>query len=139
MQELKLNHLAIWTLVIAHQVVAFVWYSPVLFGNQWMALLGKTADDFTGANPINYIVAIITAAAMTYMLAWLFKKLNVNTLLKGVFYAFVLFVCFLFLQTLTHGLFSFRPVGLTLIDDGMYLVNFVIAGAVIGTWKKYKK
>jgi hypothetical protein len=139
MQELKLNHLAIWILVIVHQIVAFVWYSPLLFGNQWMELLNKTAADFANPNPINYIIAIITAVVMTYLLGWLFIKLNVNTLLKGICYACIFFLCFLFLQTLTHGLFSFRPIGLTLIDDGMYLVNFVIAGAVLGSWKRHRK
>lgn len=134
----KINHVAVWILVVFHQIVALLWYAPFLFGNKWMELLNKTSEDFSASSPLNYIIAIITALAMTYLLAWLFKELKINTALRGLFYAFIFCVGFLFLEMLTVGIFSLRPFGLTVIDGGMYLVNFLIAGIVLGAWKKYE-
>ncbi len=138
MGNLKINHIAVWILVVFHQIVALLWYSKFLFSTKWMELLGKTDADFAGANPLKYIVAIVTALAMIYLLAWIFQELKINNPLRGLFYAVIIGLGFYFLQTLTTGLFSLRPFGLTLIDGGMYLVNFIIAGIVLGAWKKYE-
>ncbi len=133
----KINHIAVWILVVFHQIVALLWYAPFLFGNKRIELLNKTAEDFSAFSPLNYIVTIITALAMTYLLAWIFKELKINTPLRGLFYAFIFALGFFFLEMLTVGMISLRPFGLTLIDGGMYLVNFIIAGIVLGAWKKY--
>ena len=133
----KINHVAVWILVVFHQIVALLWYAPFLFGMKWMELLNKTAEDFSASSPLNYIVTIITALAMTYLLAWLFKELKINTPLRGLFYSFIFALGFFFLEMLTVGMISLRHFGLTLIDGGMYLVNFLIAGIVLGAWKKY--
>lgn len=133
----KINHVAVWILVVFHQIVALLWYSKFLFSAKWMELLGKSDADFAAANPFNYIIAIVTALVMTYLLAWIFKELKINNALRGLFYAVIIGLGFYFLQTLTTGFFSLRPFGLTLIDGGMYLVNFIVAGIVLGAWKKY--
>ena len=134
----KLNHVAVWILVVFHQIVAIVWYAPFLFGNKWMELLNKTTEDFSASSPVKYIIAIITALAMTYLLAWLFKELKINTPLRGLFYGCIFCISLLILEMLTVGVFSLRPFGLTVIDGGMYLVNFLVAGIVLGAWKKYE-
>ena len=134
----KINHVAVWILVVFHQIVAILWYSKFLFGTKWMALLNKTDADFVASSPLNYIIAIITALGMTYLLAWLFKELKINTPLRGLFYAAIFAIGFLVLEMLTVGFFSLKPFGLTLIDGGMYFVNFLIAGIVLGAWKKYE-
>ena len=36
----RINHAVVWLLVVAHQLVSFVWYSPYLFGFKWMNLTG---------------------------------------------------------------------------------------------------
>lgn len=138
MENQKINHVAVWILVVFHQIVAVLWYAKFLFGNKWMQLLGKTESEFGAANPLQYIIAIITALAMTYLLAWIYKELKINNPLRGLFYAVIIGLGFYFLQTLTTGVFSIRPFGLTLIDGGMYLVNYIIAGIVLGAWKKYE-
>jgi len=103
MGNLKINHVAVWILVV-----------------------------------VNLIVAFLSAIAMTYSLAWLFKRLNIDTTLKGLLYSLFFCVVYFFLQTITIGLFSLRPLALSFIDGGMYLVNFVIAGLLLGSWKKYE-
>lgn len=138
MGKLKINHVAVWILVVVHQIIAVIWYAEFLFGKKWMQLLNKIAEDFQGASPLNYVIAIITAIVMTYMIAWLFTKINVDNGIKGLQFGFAFGVSFFFLQVMTQGFFSMRPFGLTLIDGGMYMVNFIIAGIVLGVWKKYQ-
>lgn len=31
-------------------IMGFIWYNPKVFGNAWLASIGKTADDMKGAN-----------------------------------------------------------------------------------------
>jgi hypothetical protein len=45
-------------------------------------------------------------------------------------------VGFLFLNTITKDLFSFRDFGLSLIDSGDTFLNFLLGGAVLGSWRK---
>ena len=137
MKSLKINHAAVWILVLIHQIIGAMWFSPFLFAEKWMQLVGKSMQDFESATITPYIVSIINAIVMNYAMAYLFKKLNVANFMTGMYYAFIFWFAFLFVEILTYNSFELRPVGLALIDGGKSLVTFLLSGFVLGTWKKY--
>jgi len=137
MKTLKVNHAAVWILVLIHQIIGAAWYSPFLFAEKWMQLMGKSMQDFENADITPYIISIINAIVLNYAMAYLFKKLNVENFMRGMYYAFIFWFAFLFVELLTFNAFELRPVGLTLIDSGKSLVTFLISGLVLGTWKKF--
>jgi len=59
--------------------------------------------------------------------------------MRGVYYAFIFWFAFLFVEILTYNAFELRPIGLALINSGKSLVTFLVSGFVLGTWKKYKR
>ncbi len=137
MKTLKINHAAVWVLVLIHQIIGAMWFSPFLFAEKWMQLMGKPMQDFENADITPYIFSIINAIILNYAMAYLFLKLNVENFMRGLYYAFIFWFAFLFVELLTFNAFELKPIGLTLIDSGKSLVTFLVSGFVLGTWKKF--
>jgi hypothetical protein len=138
MQKAKINHLAVWLLILGFQVLSTLWFSPVVFAERWMAFLGKEFKDFGGESFSGIFFSVIGAIAYCYFLAWLFLKLKIEKGIQGLSFGFLLgAICFV-LPTFTQDSFSLRPYGLSLINSFIILINFSMAGFILASWKKYK-
>ena len=137
MKTLKINHAAVLLVVLLSQIIGAMWFSPFLFAERWVMLTGKTMSDFANASMMPYVVSIISSIITTYAMAWLFKKLNVENFISGVFYAFIFWFAFLFVELETFNSFELRPYALTWINAGKSLITFVVSGFILGLWKKY--
>ena len=137
MKKLKLNYWAILVVVIASQVIPVIWYG--IFANEWMELNNLTME-FVTANESSapYITAIIWSIAFALVLAWLFKRMNVESAKDGLITAIVMGLPFSLLNMMTTNMFSFRPYGLTWIDGGENMVIWAAAGLILGAWRKYE-
>jgi hypothetical protein len=74
-----------------------------------------------------------------YVLAWLFSKLNVDTVVKGAGLGLLLTFSFEFLSTMAGNMFAAQPYALVWITGGFNLVGIGLSGAILGGWKKYSK
>ena len=138
MKELKINYLAVLAAVILQFVLGFLWYGP-LFGGPWMEMVGLDAATVE-ANPPGagiWITNVVSAALAMYVLAWLFVKLKVESLLKGIWIGFVIGATFVLMSRMTSGMFSDYPYWLEWINGGYTTVGLMIGGAVLGAWRKY--
>jgi hypothetical protein len=61
MENLYINHLAVWVCALANLVLGALWYSPLLFYKGWLKKSGLNEDHMAKANPVK-----------TYGLAFLF-------------------------------------------------------------------
>lgn len=136
-RKVQINHMAVWILVVFNLLLGFIWYSPYVFGNEWMRLLGKDMMFFNNAGMTPFIVAIITSIGTIYTIAWVFKKLQVDGFFTGVVYGLVFWFGFLFCELLTIDQFELRHYGLTWINAGKSLITFVVSGFVLGLWSRY--
>lgn len=139
MQALKINHLAVLVCFVILTGLGFLWYSPVLFGNPWMEMVGLDMAEVE-ANPPGagiWITNIIATIAPLYLLAWLFTKLNVRSALNGAMIGFLIAFCFILLSDMTGDMFAGAPYGLAWITGGYSVVAITISGAILGAWKKY--
>lgn len=137
MKTLKINHVAVWILVLLQQVIGAVWYSPYAFAGKWVELVGRSMGDFENAGLMPYFVSILSAIITTYIIAYLFKKLGVENFISGMFYAFIFWFGFLFTELTTFNSFELRPFGLTFIDAGKSLITFLVSGFILGMWTKH--
>lgn len=137
MKTLKINHVAVWILVLLHQLIGAVWYSPFAFAGKWVILIGRPMADFENASILPYFVSIVASVVMTYTMAFLFKKLGVENFLSGMFYSFIFWFGFLFVELSTFNSFELRPFGLTFIDTGKSLITFLVSGFILGMWTKH--
>lgn len=139
MKYLKINHAAVWVSIIVAQLIRPLWYDYVFFGIRWMELNEFVEEDFTSFSlPVGLIVALASGIAGAYGLAWFYTKLNVTSAVEGMKYAFIIWLCFRFLEVTTQNYFSLRPFELTILDETAVLMQYQIFGTIIGGWRKYK-
>ncbi|MEY2479535.1 MAG: hypothetical protein QOI04_462 [Verrucomicrobiota bacterium] len=134
----KVNHLAVWILVIVHQLVGFGWYSA--FGETWLNLNAKTMTDIERTHsPVPYVIAIIASIFVNYALAWFIGRLNTASAVAGLKIALVCWFAFLFVEYSTISAFSAfetNPWPLVCINMGRPFIAFAISGLVLGAWRK---
>lgn len=138
MKTQKINHVAVWVLIIIIQFIPVLWYDQLFFGIRWMELNEFTLTDFENFNPMGYVIALLNAAAICYFMAWLFIKLRVDSAFEGLKVAFLLWFCLVFMQVATQNFFTLRPFELTLIDELLVLVEYEMAGVVLAMIRKYE-
>lgn len=137
MNNLKINHLAVWVCVVLLHVLGFLWYGP-LFGETWMEMVELDLDAAEGgaADAGLWITNLIAILAQLYLLAWLFMKLNVVTGARGAVLAFLITFCMHHLPLMSGNMFSGEPYGLAWITGGFSIVGLTICGFILGAWIK---
>lgn len=137
MNNLKINHAAVWVCIVLLTVLGFLWYGS-LFGEKWMSIVGLDMATVE-ANPPGASIWISNAIATIipmYALAWLFTKLNVRSAVDGALKALIISFSFVFLTELTSNLFAQNPYPLTWINGGFSLASLTLAGLILGAWRK---
>ena len=78
----KINHLAVWILVVVHQFIGWGWYA--IFGEKWLNLHARTMTDIERTHNVGaYVFAIVTAIIVNYTLAWLISRLNATSRIES--------------------------------------------------------
>ncbi len=138
MEQLKINHAAVWVSVVLMFALGFLWFGP-LFGDKWMALVGLDMATIE-ANPLGtsiWISNTIATVVSVYVLAWLFTRMNVGSAGEGALIGLVIGFAFVFLSHMIGGFFSQAPYALAWINGGHDMAALTITGAVLGAWRKY--
>lgn len=137
MKELKINYLAVLVAVILQFVIGFLWFGP-FFEKPWMEMVGLDTATIE-ANPPGagiWLTNVLSAALSMYLLAWLFVRLHVNSLARGIWMGFVLGFVFMLLPDMVVGMFNQDPYWLAWITGGHYTVGLMAGGAVLGAWTR---
>jgi len=79
----EINLFAVLVGVIVSIGVGMLWYSPILFGNVWLRLIGKSADEIEGAGPAMGLAAL-AAVISSLVLAMMVQAVGAATLLEGL-------------------------------------------------------
>jgi hypothetical protein len=135
MKTLKINYLAVLVIVILAQIIPMGWYTA--FQEKWMAYNNITMEMGEEAGITPYIASLVYAAFLAWALAWLFKRMKVESAMDGLKSALILGFPATILSNIMINLFSMRPYGLSWIDGGCGLIIFAVAGLVLGGWRKY--
>ena len=134
----KINHLAVWILVVVHQLIGFGWYA--VFGELWLRYHARTMTDIEQTHDfVPYLVAIAASIAVNYALAWLISRLNATSAVAGLKIAILCWFAFLFVEFATVSAFSAfetNPWPLVFIDMGRPFLAWSLSGLVLGAWQK---
>lgn len=139
MNNQKINHLAIWVLAILVQPLPMIWYDNILFGIRWRELNNLTEADFADFHPANFTWAIVSAVVLGYILAYLYRKMNITKAVDALKIAALLWFGLLFLELGTQNAFTLRALELTLLDTIVVLFKYEIMAIGIVLWKKKQK
>ena len=134
----KINHLAVWILVVVHQLIGFGWYA--LFGELWLRYHARTMTDIEQTHDfVPYLVAIAASIAVNYALACLISRLNATGAVAGLKMAIACWFAFLFVEYSTISAFSAfetNPWPLVFINMGRPFLAWSLSGLVLGAWQK---
>lgn len=132
----------IWAVIAAaavNMVLGFLWYSDMMFGKQWMKLMGihptkeekekmqKTMGPAMG-------IMLVSSLIMAYVLDRFVHMAMANTLLEGAKVGLWAWLGFVATTMLSSVLFGKKPLKLYYIDTGYYLVLMLINGAILARW-----
>ena len=131
------NHAAVIVAAVVFFALGAVWYN--VFSTPWLAGIGKTAEQITresDGSPMPYVIGFVAILVMCYTLAWIIARgpepTASNGALTGATVALGVVGAAL---ALNYG-FEARGITLWLINTGYDLIGLVIAGAIIGGWRK---
>ncbi len=136
---LQVSFLNLWAIlvsIISNMVIGALWYSPLLFGNIWLRLIGKKAEDISkeDANK-SMMLSIIPAALSIIFLALILAFVNASTILDALIIGTLMSVGFIGMGSLNLVLFEDRSFKLTLLNVGYSFVAFNIAAVILTLWK----
>src|SRR5208282_3372799 len=110
-----INPWAVLVSAIAAMVIGFLWYSPILFANPWMKLMGydpndkaKIAEMQKSAGP-SYGMSFVASLLSAFVLGKLIAVAGFSTPIDGVKIGLVVWLGFVTTVQLTNALFSRQP------------------------------
>src|SRR2546425_1930911 len=78
------NYLAIVVAAVVALVIGFIWYSPPVFGNRWMAYLGTTQAQLGNPGPTGMANGIVASLLNAWVLAVLSLNLGGKSITDGI-------------------------------------------------------
>ena len=137
--SIGINEWAVLTAAIASMIIGALWYSPLLFGNAWMRLMGFNKKDIEKAKKKGmgklYFYNFIGALVMACVLAWFIGVSGASGLSEGIIVGFYVWVGFIAAIHIGSVLWEGRPFSLYLINISYWLVNLIVGASILAVWK----
>lgn len=125
MENYDLNLIGIIASTFVGMILGALWYSPLLFGGQWMLAIGKTPQ--TIGSTTGPIVGSIFANLLTAIgVSIIFALVGVDTLSTGVGVGLTLGFLVVFPALLSDNLFCGWGCRLLLIQSGYRLLSILL-------------
>ncbi len=138
MGNVYINYLAVIVSAIVSMGLGALWYSPVLFGKQWMALMGidpaKMQGSKEGMNK-RYAIAFVGNLVMVYVLAHFVSYIGVTSVVAALQLGFWVWLGFVATVTVGQVLWEGKSWKLYFILNSYQLLSLLISAVILGTWK----
>jgi len=128
-----LNWLAILVATFTGFAIGGVWYGP-LFGNAWVAALGKKPEDIQ-PSPTPFIVSFITALITAIVLAMMIQALGINSAYGGLQLGIAVGAGFIATAMASDSAFCGWGVKLFLIQAGYRVTYSIVMGIILAVWQ----
>lgn len=135
MQNLSINHLAVFVCAVANLALGALWYSPLLFYRAWLRETRLDEEQLERSNPAKiYGLAFLFALIISYNLAF-FLGDSQTTPAWGATAGFLAGFGFSTLIFAIIALFERRSWKYIFINGGYITVYFTLIGFVLGLWR----
>ena len=129
------NYLAIVVAAVVALVIGFIWYSPRVFGNRWMAYLGTTQAQLGNPGPTGMVVGVVASLLNAWVLAVLSLNLGGESIADGVLLGVLAWLGFMATITAAQISFEKKPWGLWVLNNAHNLLIQVLMGAIVTAWR----
>ena len=135
MENLYINHIAVFVCAVANLGLGALWYSPALFFRAWQSENKLSDEDLKKVNPAKtYGLAFLFSLIISYNLAFFLGDDKTDWVwgttagfLAGFGWAAMIFAII--------ALFEMRSWRYILINGGFIVVYFTLIGFVLGIWR----
>jgi hypothetical protein len=133
MNLFKRTILPVIVALVAAACISGLWYSPMLFGRQWVALrsqaLNVAADSYIA--PWKSLVEIIREIVVAYVLTRLVSRLKITRLTSALNLGFWIWMGFPVTMLVGASLWDNKPWALSLIHGGDWLTKMIVMSVLI--------
>lgn len=131
---MNVNIAAVLAATVLQIILGMIWYSPAVFGKQWMALTGMTDEKAKKGMQRAMLIGVSASFITACILAWLLNAMSVGSVKEAVKLAVILWGGLL-LASEMHGVaWEQRPVQLMWINAGWSLAALALSAAAIQGW-----
>ena len=135
MENLAINHLAVFVCAILNLALGALWYSPLLFYKAWLDETKLSEEQLAASNPIKiYGLTFLFALAISYNLAF-FLGDSQTTPVWGAAAGFLAGFGWAALIFAIIALFERRSWKYILINGGYITLYFTLIGFILGLWR----
>ena len=114
---------------VALLVIGFVWFMPNVFGNRWIALMGRPGEQMRPGP--EFIVSVLAGTVNSFVMAVLALNLKATTASDGVLLGLVVFAGFFLSYLTANTIFAKRSWTLWAIDVGHALIAQVVLAVIV--------
>ncbi|MBS3127003.1 DUF1761 domain-containing protein [Candidatus Woesearchaeota archaeon] len=135
--QITVNYVAVLVAAIVSMVLGALWYSPVLFGKQWMKLSNidpKKMPEMKKKAKTSYALNFVAVLVMAYVLAHTVQYAQAATVFEGVQAGFWVWLGFIATVLLGSVLWEGKPWKLYLLNAAHYFVSLVVMGVILTLW-----
>ena len=129
------NYLAVVVAAVIALVIGFIWYSPPVFGNRWMAYLGTTQAQLGNPGPTGMAVGIVASLLNAWVLAVLSLNLGGKSITDGIMLGALAWLGFMATITAAQISFEKKPWGLWVLNNAHNLLIQVLMAVVVTIWR----
>ena len=129
------NYLAVIVAAVVALVIGFIWYSPRVFGNRWMAYLGTTQAQLGNPGPTGMLVGVVASLLNAWVLALLALNLGGKSVTDGVLLGVLAWLGFMATITAAQISFEKKSWGLWVLNNAHNLLVQVIMAAIVTAWR----
>jgi hypothetical protein len=135
MENLYINHLAVFVCAILNLALGALWYSPILFYKGWLAETKLTEEQLAKQNPAKtYGLAFLFSLIISYNLAFFLGDSAIDAFwgatagfLAGFGWSTLIFAII--------ALFEQKSWKYIFINGGFITVYFTLIGFILGVWR----
>ncbi|MBI4151857.1 DUF1761 domain-containing protein [Candidatus Woesearchaeota archaeon] len=131
-----MNYWAILVAALLQYGLGALWYSPLLFGKQWMRLMKINPAERASKKKEaarGYALMLVTALVMSFVLARFVT--GASTWIEGALTGLWVWLGFIATVTLGGFLWEGKPFSLYLLNAGYWLVTLLLTGSLLAAWK----
>lgn len=135
MLSFNVNYLALLAVVVMNMVIGYLWYSPMLFGKQWMKLIGKSEAELKKGNMAEAMsLMLLCAVVMAFILNQVVLPAPVN-FVSGAVIGFWMWLGFVATSTAAPSIFEGKPWKLYFINNSYNVLTMVLMGGILAIWR----